>query len=372
MHNMDFERFRAIDLRWQNIEQSYRIEPYTAPTNLELARKSAMASYASGVPYSPVFEYAQPPDFPVRDIYEFIKTLRFEDSLLERIYYFAAQQELLSINAVQTHSPSVITGQTALAFGIPSDNLVNSAKAILASVPTNSSTSRPDEVMSAENTAVEMQKLLGKCGLEQWSATTFSPMSAKVSVNRLDKMIKIREHTVFSSQEIRRLFVHEIGVHVFRSENGARQPLGIFGRGLPGYLDTEEGLAVLVEEKAGVSDPATMRKYAARVVGSAVALNQPFSEVFGTIAPDVGPEAAFEIASRAKRGFRDTSEPGAHTKDIVYLKGYLEVKKYVDTHPEDFEILWAGKYGLTDIGWVKQMIEDSDLKRPLFVHMPLI
>lgn len=371
MMELDIDRFQHIDNQWRQIEDSYRLDPYFAPTNLQQEKKAMLAAHAAGKSYNPYYEYDAPPNFPTQRIYEFIKTLRFENSALERFYYLAAQNELLAIEAVQTHSPNIITGHTSLIYGIPGNTLLEAARSILASTFNDSPANKDDQQISSEEAALEMGKMLKELGLRQWSARPFFPMNAKVDVSRLDNLIKIRENATFSQQEIRRLLVHEIGVHVFRGENGRRQPVGIFSRGLPGYLDTEEGLAVYSEEKAGVIEPVTMRKYAGRVIAAATALGNSFSDVFYSIVSDVGPDAAYEITARAKRGFRDTSQLGAHTKDIVYLKGYIEVSQYLSSHPGDYELLFAGKFGLREIELVRDLIEQNIFQRPTFIPSAL-
>jgi uncharacterized protein (TIGR02421 family) len=260
---------------------------------------------------------------------------------------------------VQTHAPHVITGHTALIYGIPDNALLASAHSILETIfPAEDDSSR-EESVSADDAAAEMQSMLVKLGLDDWKAQVFSPMSAKVAVNRLDNLIKIREGVVFSPEDLRRLLVHEIGVHVLRAQNGRKQPIGIFSRGLPGYLDTEEGLAVYSEEAADVIAVDTMRKYAARVIAASVALGHSFNDVFHAIVDDVGPDTAFGIATRAKRGFRDTAQQGAHTKDLVYLQGYLRVTEYLENHPEDYELLFIGKIGLADMELVRELAQQG-------------
>jgi uncharacterized protein (TIGR02421 family) len=353
---LNLERLVGLDREWKEIEDSYRLAPYTAPINLPQEKEAVLSAYSAGEPYNPCFEYKDPPEFPIQRIRQFMCSLRPEDSVIERMYYTNAENELLSMKSILTHSPSVITGQTCLNYGLPDKALVKAAKLILTSTPDHSLYDIQD-YFSTEDAAAEMQRMLDKLGLIGWNAQPFLPMSAKVSVNRQDKLVKIRKDSQFSKADLRRLLVHEIGVHVIRAENGNKQPLGIFSRGLPGYLDTEEGLAVYSEEKAGVIEIATMRKYAGRVIAAALALGQSFSDVFYSIVPDLGADIAFEIVARAKRGFLDTSQLGAHTKDIVYLKGYENVNQHLKEHPEDYALLFVGKIGLHDIDLVRDLLD---------------
>jgi len=368
---LNLDRLKDLDHEWQQIEESYRLDQYNAPINLSQEKEAMLSAFKAGKSYNPHFEYKNPPQFPLQRIYQFIRSCNPEDSVFEKMYYTVAQNELLAIESVLSHSPSVITGHTSLIYGVPDNELIATARSMLSSSSDNLSTSDFQASLSAEEAAIEMRRMLEKLGLARWSARSFSPMNAKVSVERKDRLVKIREDATFTHRDLRRLLVHEIGVHVLRAENGSKQPIGIFSRGLPSYLSTEEGLAVYSEEKAGVIEPTTMRKYAGRVIATVTSLSHSFNDVFRSIASDVGPDIAFEIAARTKRGFRDTSQPGAHTKDIVYLKGYRDVGQHLDKHPDDHEILFVGKLGLDDMELVRGLIEKNILYTPELVPSAL-
>ncbi len=361
MLDIDIQRLTKLDHEWREIEDSYRLEPYNAPINLTEEKYHMLAAFKRGDTYNPDFKYDNPPEFPVKHIHQFIHSLQPENSMMEEIYYLLAQNELLAIQAVLSHAPSIITGYTSLIYGLPDNGLMQLAQSILSTDQAEDRDDTDTERLSAEQAAQEMQSMLEVLRLNQWKALTFSPMSGKIAVSQKDQYVKIRKDSIFSRSDLRRLLVHEIGVHVIRAENGRKQPLSIFSHGLPGYLDTEEGLAVFSEEKAGVLESNTMRKYAARVIATSIALGNSFNDVFYGIVKEVGPETAFEITARVKRGFRDTSQIGAHTKDIVYLLGYRNVSQYLEKHPEDYDILFIGKFGLHDLNIVKSLTNSGTL-----------
>jgi hypothetical protein len=131
----------------------------------------------------------------------------------------------------------------------------------------------------------------------------------------------------------------------------------LLATGLPGYLATEEGLAVYWEERAGLLQSQLLYKYAARVIAAHLALTSPFFEVFSQLVPFIGEELAFKTTLRAKRGFIDTSQPGAHIKDSIYLRGYLQVKAHLNQHPDDHAVLFVGKVGLKHIPLLRSLID---------------
>lgn len=367
---VNLERLQSLELEWEDIEQSYRLSPYNAPSNREQECRQVLMADSAGEVYNPQFEYQSPPEYPVARIREFMARLIPDQSPLEMLYYDKAFQELLAIRCVQTHCPDVITGASCLAYGLPNHQLLTEAQSILARYSTSGV--MPVNDMPAEQAAAWMQAALERADIQGWHATPFEPMNATMSVNRLDKQIRIRKDATFAHDALCRLLVHEIGVHVLRYENGVIQPIQLFHNGFTGYIDTEEGLAVYNEENAGVLEADTLRKYAGRVLAAHLALNQSFFEVFQALVPIFGPEMAFEITVRAKRGFTDTAQPGAHTKDIVYLRGYLQVKTHLEQHPEDYPLLFTGKVGVQHLPLVRELLESGIVTLPTMLPKDLI
>jgi len=360
---LDLHRLQLIEAGWEDIETSYRLAPYNAPLNRVEERQKVFEAQRNGQSYNPQFVYTPPPKYPAQSIREFMAKLEPQESWVEKLYYEKARNALLAIQCVQDHVPSVITGMSCLAYGLPGWDLLTEARRILAQVHPTDTPDQP-KTLSAEDAIAWMQSVLDQSSIQEWRAIVFEPMSAKMSVNRLDKEVKIRKGVTFSPSDLHRLVVHEIGVHVLRYENGAQQPIRLFQSGFTKYLSTEEGLAVYGEAQAGLLETPTLRKYAGRVIAAHLALNHPFSHVFETLATDLGPEVAFGITVRAKRGFTDTTQPGAHTKDIVYLQGYLAVKAHLEQQPDDYPLLFAGKFGLRHIPLVRSLVEQGTVTFP--------
>ncbi len=367
---LDLNRIQSIEQEWASIEDSYRLAPYNAPLNREEERQKTFDAYRESQSYNPQFVYATPPVYPLERIQSFVVGLGSEHSPIEALYYEIAHNELLAIQRIQTHSPGIITGASCLAYGLPDRDLLAQARSILETIP-------PTDIISSDNLSAEqaslwIQSYLGQMGIQGWKAVVFEPMNAKMAVARLDKEIKIRKGTTFSQDALRRLLVHEIGVHVLRYENGANQPIRLFRNGFTGYLDTEEGLAVHNEEQTGLLEMQTLRKYAGRVIAAHLALSDSFANVFEALVDDLGLDTAFNITVRAKRGFRDTAQPGAHTKDIVYLRGYLRVKAHLEKHPDDHALLFTGKIGLQHISLVRSLMEEGIIVLPAMLPEHII
>ncbi len=358
----DPKRIAVLEQEWEEIEKSYRLTHYNAPINREEEYQKVRAAYDRGQSYDPQFVYLEPPDFPVQRIRQFMARLQPDHNPLEKLYYEKARYEQLAIQAVQTHDPAIITASSILVNGIPDNSLLTEAHRILKNV-TPQKNSHPAN-LSTEDAAIRMQTVLDEAGIRGWKAIVFEPMHATMAVNRLDQELKIRKGARLSFPDVQRLIVHEIETHIVRFENGTKQPFRLFCNSFPAYEATEEGLAVYNEERAGLLKPATLRKYAGRVLAANLALSHPFSKIFHTLVDELGMDMAFEIAARAKRGFFDTSQPGAHVKDLIYLKGFLAVKSHLKQHPDDYPLLFAGKIGLQHLPLVHSFLAEEIICLP--------
>ena len=361
---LNLKRVEQIEVQWEEIEQSYRLVPYNTPLNLEEEKGNMLTAFAQHKPFNPNFVYKAFPYTPTTHIHNFIKYLQPESNPIDALYFQIAHRELLYIESIETHTPHLITGTTSLRYGLPTNALVMEASRIL----TAPSSSKPIETCcSPEAVVSQLQDVLQKLHLINWQVLTHKPMSAAMSVNHLDKQLKINGAATFTASDIKRLQLHEIGVHILRGENGAYQPIRLFRSGFPSYLATEEGLAVYHEEQAGLLQLHTLKKYAARILAAHLSLNQSLNDVFYALTNYLDPPSAFDVVARAKRGFTDTAQPGTHTKDIVYLQGYLDIKNHLKNNPEDYPLLFVGKIGIADLPLVRSLWEQQLLVSPKFL-----
>jgi len=148
-------------------------------------------------------------------------------------------------------------------------------------------------------------------------------------VNPASKTLYIRQNDFFTNKQIDRLIAHEIYGHVLRSVCGNMQPYKMFSVGFAKYEATEEGLALYKEKKIGGMTKRILKGYAGRVLAVHFALNSSFRNTYDELIKYFSKDKAWQMTLRAKRGLSNTKEPGAFTKDYVYLKGYIDVKRYM-------------------------------------------
>src|SRR5690606_37311952 len=133
------------------------------------------------------------------------------------------------------------------------------------------------------------------------------------------------ENFMISKERAFSLLQHEVGTRIVTYYNGKAQPLKLFYVGVLGYEELQEGLAVLAEYLTGGLTTGRMRTIAARVVAvHSMLKGRTFTETFSLLNNhyQFTERAAFFITTRVYRG-------GGLTKDAVYLKGLLNIIKYV-------------------------------------------
>jgi uncharacterized protein (TIGR02421 family) len=169
----------------------------------------------------------------------------------------------------------------------------------------------------------------------------------------------IPEAAAFSADRVEPLLHHEVGTHVVTYQNGARQPLTLLTIGLPGYDETQEGLAVLAEYLTGGLDPRRLRVLAGRVVAIAEMLDGAgFLEIFESLRAKHGipTRTAWSITIRVFVG-------GGSVKDAIYLRG---IKRILESLAEggSLDVLFVGKLALDHIPLIQDLLDRGVLVAP--------
>jgi uncharacterized protein (TIGR02421 family) len=142
-------------------------------------------------------------------------------------------------------------------------------------------------------------------------------------------------------------------------QNGARQPLKLLTIGLPGYDETQEGLAVLAEYLTGGLDPRRLRVLAARVVAIAEMLDGAgFLEIFESLRTEHGipRRTAWSIAIRVVVG-------GGSVKDAIYLRGITRLLEAI-AEGTSLDVLFVGKLALDHIPLIQDLLDREVINPP--------
>jgi hypothetical protein len=155
-----------------------------------------------------------------------------------------------------------------------------------------------------------------------------------------DGLVRVRSGMLLSARVGSRIALHEVEGHLLPRQAGAELG-GVFLAGSAHTSETEEGRALLLEERAGLLDAARRAELCRRYLAAAsVRDGAEFWETCELLlkaGADV--EAAVELGCRVHRG-------GGLGRELVYLAGYEQVKAALSTDPWLERALVAGRVSL--------------------------
>lgn len=166
----------------------------------------------------------------------------------------------------------------------------------------------------------------------------------------------------FGAREARRLAVHEVLGHLVAAANGRAQPLALLQVGTAESLADQEGVALWLEESAGLMDAWRLRTFAARVwVTERVHDGVSFHDAVHLLVREHGfrPEEAIALAERGYRG-------GGVARDCIYLRGWLRVRRALNRQAVSIDELRAGKISLSALPTVRELQAAGHLRPALY------
>lgn len=173
--------------------------------------------------------------------------------------------------------------------------------------------------------------------------------TAAAMVQNSTQTMLLKKNHRFSTNQIKVLANHEIGVHLVTTYNGMDQMLKIFHNGFPRNVETQEGLAVYSEYMSGCLTLWRLKELSYRVI-AADSLHKGFDfcDTFDLLFSQykLNREEAFNITLRAHRG-------GGFTKDYMYLTGLKKVYNY-HKKGKNLDTLMMGKVTIEDRKIVKK------------------
>ncbi len=176
-----------------------------------------------------------------------------------------------------------------------------------------------------------------------------------------ERVVFVADRT-FGAREALRLAVHEVLGHLVAAANGRAQPIRLLEHGTAGSFGDQEGVALYLEELAGVLDGYRLRILAARVwITDRMHAGATFQDSVRALAMDHGfaPEDAVAICERAYRG-------GGVARDAGYLRGYLRVRHAVQNGEATVDELRSGRIGLADVPTLRILRDQGLAAEPLY------
>jgi hypothetical protein len=172
-----------------------------------------------------------------------------------------------------------------------------------------------------------------------------------------ERVILVATGRAVHDEDCRRTVLHEIDGHARPRARSQGSSLALLRAGTARGIDDQEGRALLLEERAGFLGSRRKRQLAARHYAVEAMLDgASFADVASALADTHGLEAqdAIVVAERVFRG-SDGTRPGLG-RERVYLESYVRVRRHLDGHPEDEEVLAAGQVAVDAIDDLRSFV----------------
>ncbi|GEQ86390.1 hypothetical protein ULMS_18980 [Patiriisocius marinistellae] len=328
-----------IDRNLNALVQKIELLNYINPTNIEQEKRNFFSSKYN---VAPNFKYRRI-DFDAHKLQQHlfsqdIDSINDEESrtfFREVIYDYSSL-----IQCIETIGQGNKFYYNALkAFGTPTDKDVENAKFIL-HFTDDEHDSEMLPMYNADEAAAYFREFVKRYDFEL-NIKFSNKISAAAMVQNNTKTLILKKNHRYSSNQLKVLANHEIGVHLVTTFNGINQPLKIFYNGFPKNVETQEGLAVFSEYMSNCLTLHRLKELAYRViVADSLRRGFNFCDTFDLLHNQykLNREEAYNISLRAHRG-------GGFTKDYTYLTG---LKKVYDRYHngKNLNNLLSGKVSL--------------------------
>jgi len=322
---------------------------YLTPINLDSEKNDFLLQKK----INPEFTYKEPSK-QILEAEKELKKIKIPKNFLKDLFEKRKKELLEQIKIIKNlnnENPKTKEISSRL-YGWPNKKTIDYSKKLLNKPFTNSEVYE----FSSEVLFEKIKKKIKKKSLCDWEVYYFN---GKITQTTSSKKIFIPKNKIFSKLDIKRLPVHEVEIHATRYENSYKQPLKIFLYGFPGFLQTEEGLAVFIEEKTRNKNKASFRDYAGRVFAiQCLKKGDDFRNCFEKLKElSFSDEKAWDITFKIYRG-------EGFVKDHIYLQGYLSIKEFFKNKGE-LKKLFIGKIGINDLETIKKLEEKNLINKKL-------
>ncbi len=311
----------------------------------------------------PVFYYHPIPVDPSvlkRKLYD-IPFDRIEDPVLSSIFHGKLVELEMKLSMLRDRNTRKFFYGSMQLFGEITDELTILSERIIAQIASHSREFSGRKKINATEFAALAREEINYY-------REFAPaIKSKVSIRDDITGLMVSNGNLFIGKRVKipesraeALIQHEVGTHVLTYINGRDQPFQQLYCGLAGCDELQEGLAVLSEYLVGGLSPPRLRLLAGRVMAASMLIDDAtFIETFRELHFNFGfaQRTAYIITSRIYRS-------GGFTKDAVYLRGLVNLVKYLRNGGE-LNPLLAGKISIDDIPVIKELQHRKVLKATL-------
>lgn len=351
----------TIDRELTRIQNSYQFLLLVAPVNIQQIRKDFFDSNFETVNTYHYRLLPIDPDLLKRELYD----LRIDEIDDPALSYLCEEkreeidQELTMLKGRGTQN--FFYGSLRLYKGIEK-KIVHAAKTILQHID--------EEKDQEQNNEVDANAFAKMAEKEfEYFQSQASDFIGKIHIRKDVNIIMVSQGELYipadytmSKEEAIGILQHEVGTHALTYYNGKQQPLTQLSQGLADYDTLQEGLAMLSEYLMGSLTKNRLRHLAGRVIAGEALINDvDFKEMFHLLHDTYGfsKQPAFNITSRMFQG-------GGFIKDIVYLRGLVELKEHLENYG-DLKFLLSGKFALSQVPLIKELTDRKLLHPPKLI-----
>ena len=345
-----------VDARLAEIERRVNLLLNVTPVNAAEAWADFERSDFATAPTLRLRPLEFEPDLVRRDLYN-LEIENVTDPALHTLFRTKRDEIARQITALEDRDTSRFVYGSLQLYGGVAEPLASAAEELLEAIPPQAANSRSVTAGAFAEAA--------RAEFDRYRAVYPDfPAHFEVRGDISELMVSfgrllIPEAATFSANRIEPLLHHEVGTHVVTYQNGARQPLTLLTIGLPGYDETQEGLAVLAEYLTGGLDPRRLRVLAARVVAVGKMLDgAEFLEIFQSLRAEhrIPTRTAWSIAIRVVVG-------GGSVRDAIYLRGIARLLEAL-AEGSSLDALFVGKLALDHIPLIQDLLDREVLHAP--------
>jgi hypothetical protein len=329
-----------IDIELENLNEIIGLNEWlksTTPTN----RKAEMQKVFASSAYNPIFKLPGV-DFYVGDVDTKLDIIEVNtsNSVTGAMQREVVKEFRLYLKSMLARSSSEFQDTTVALRERPDADSIGWAEEWYPK-----EVEKEREVVTPSLFKLELEQYLKACGIERHYDIEISDEREGILVLQEEGRIIIPNRNRTHS-ELNGLKVHEIGTHIVQYENGSQQDNGMFRYGFPRMPFTSEGLALFNEQRVGAETDFKRKKRAGIIKAMVMAQECSFADIYNELlGAGFSKKDAFSCAYSAKRGFSDTSKPGANFNRNIYCAGLRKVKAYLDGGGDE-DILYTGRVSL--------------------------
>ena len=319
---------------------------FLSPTNFETELARVEASFARGEPTEPVFSYGGEAAFDQALPIALDEAARELSAVGEigRLYAARARELALEAQLCLLAGSPAFGALAARRFEVE-PALATEADALAASwlaEPPLAGSAAPDvisdDISDPRSLVRRMREVIGerRLSLRVMVARSLAPLAAIG-----DGVVQIAPSRVVHHEDVERTVLHEIDGHALPALRAEQAPIALFALGTARGSDTQEGWALVLEERAGFLGPRRRRELALRHVAARSAHS---GRSFAVAVEDLlGFEAPLPVALRiCARAFRG----GGLGREASYLPAFIEVRRALAEEPDLEPIVAAGRVSI--------------------------